>query len=91
MSSLLACQDGAGFTTIAPVSGVVFLPFECADGPPVNVIGFHGTNDFVTPFNGGPVFGGGGLSYPGAPQGMAGWVIGMRAQPRRTRPRCPLT
>jgi len=74
MSSLLACKDGARFTTIAPVSGVVFLPFECSDGPPVNVVAFHGTNDFVTPFNGGPVFGGGGLSYPGAPQGMAGWV-----------------
>ncbi len=74
MSSLLACKDGARFTTIAPVSGVVFLPFECSDGPPVNVIAFHGTSDFVLPYNGGSVFGGGGLSYPGAPQGMAGWV-----------------
>ena len=74
MSSLLACKDGARFTTIAPVSGVVYLPFECADGPPVNVIAFHGTTDFVLPINGGSVFGGGGVSYPGAPQGMAGWA-----------------
>jgi hypothetical protein len=34
MSSLLACKDGAQFTTIAPVSGVAFLPFECGDEPP---------------------------------------------------------
>jgi polyhydroxybutyrate depolymerase len=74
MSSLLACKDGARFVTIAPVSGVAYLPFACAEGPPVNVIAFHGTKDFVLPYNGGSVFGGGGLSYPGAPQGMAGWA-----------------
>ncbi len=76
MSSLLACKDGERFTTIAPVSGVVFLPFECAEGPPVNVIAFHGTSDFVLPYNGGSVFGGGGLSYPGAPRG---WPAGLIA------------
>jgi polyhydroxybutyrate depolymerase len=86
MSSKLACKDGARFTAIAPVSGVVFLPSECKEGPPVSVIAFHGTNDFVLPFDGGSVFGGAGLSYPGALQGMDGWVTrgGCAATPEKT-------
>ncbi|HTN79431.1 MAG TPA: PHB depolymerase family esterase [Acidimicrobiales bacterium] len=74
MSSLLACKDGAQFSVIAPVSGVVFFPWECSEGPPVTVISFHGTADPVLPYNGGPILGvNSGFPYPGVAQGMAGW------------------
>ncbi len=87
MSSVLACKDGGRFRAIAPVSGVVFFPWECTDGPPVTVIGFHGTKDFVLPYDGGPIFGGGGAVYPGAPQAMDGWAA--RAHCASTPDRIP--
>ncbi len=74
MSSLLACEQGDRFRSIAPVAGVIFFNWACADGPPVSVIAFHGTDDPVLPYAGGPIFGGGGTSYPGAPPAMDGWA-----------------
>jgi polyhydroxybutyrate depolymerase len=74
MSSILACKKADRFRVIAPVDGVVFFPWECTDGPPVSVIAFHGTKDPILPFNGGPIFSGGGATYPGAPPAMDGWA-----------------
>ena len=75
MSSLLACEQGDRFRAIAPVAAVIFFPPLCGKGPPVDVIAFHGTDDFVVPYNGGPIFGvGSSVVYPGVAQGMNGWA-----------------
>ena len=74
MSSVMACREGNRFRAIAPVSGVVFFGPLCSGGPPVTVIAFHGTQDPILPYNGGPVFGGGGVTYPGVAPAMAGWA-----------------
>lgn len=74
MSSVLACREGERFRAIAPVAGVVFFGPVCSAGPPVTVIAFHGTQDPILPYNGGPVFGGGGTRYPGVAPAMAGWA-----------------
>ncbi len=86
MSSLLACEQGDRFRAIAPVSAVIFFPPVCTNGPPVSVIAFHGTDDFVVPYDGGPIFGGAGVIYPGVAKGMSGWVSRAHcaATPQRT-------
>jgi polyhydroxybutyrate depolymerase len=82
MSSLLACEQGDRFRAIAPVSAVIFFPPVCTKGPPVSVIAFHGTDDFVVPYAGGPIFGAGGsVVYPGVAAGMSGWATRAHCAP----------
>jgi polyhydroxybutyrate depolymerase len=83
MSSVLACRQGERFRAIAPVAGVVVFGPVRSGGPPLTVIAFHGTQDPILPYNGGPVFGGGGTSYPGVAPAMAGWAArgGCKASP----------
>ena len=87
MSSVLACKEGDRFRAIAPVAGVVFFGPACSAGPPVTVIAFHGAQDPVLPYNGGPVFGGGGMLYPGVAPAMAGWAArgGCTSPPQNLR------
>jgi len=60
MSSLLGCELNDLIAAIAPVAGTV-VP-RCPDGRPVPVIAFHGTDDRLVPFEGGPS---GRLGLPG--------------------------
>ena len=86
MSSLLGCKEGDRFRAIAPVAGVLFFEPTCA-GPPVSVIAFHGTRDPIVPYDGGPIFGAGGVSYPGVDPAMAGWAerAGCASPPETTQ------
>ena len=52
MASQLGCDASSVFAAIAPVAGLRY-PSPCPASRPVPVIAFHGTADFVDPFNGG--------------------------------------
>jgi polyhydroxybutyrate depolymerase len=52
MASQLACDASGVFAAIAPVAGLRY-PSPCPASRPVPVIAFHGTADFVDPFDGG--------------------------------------
>jgi polyhydroxybutyrate depolymerase len=52
MASQLGCDASGVFAAIAPVAGLRY-PSPCPASRPVPVIAFHGTSDFVDPFNGG--------------------------------------
>ena len=56
MAERLGCVSGDLFAAIAPVAGWYVAAVECTgQGPPV--MAFHGTADFVVPYNGdGPLF-----------------------------------
>ncbi len=54
MSSRLACDLADRFAAIAPVAGVWF-PEDCAPARSVAVLAFHGEEDRIIPFEGGPV------------------------------------
>jgi polyhydroxybutyrate depolymerase len=84
MSSLLACEENGPVGTIAPVAGVVYLPFLCDAGPPRSVIAFHGTDDRVLPYGGGPIPGASVL-YPGVAPAMAGWAHRAQCAPEPER------
>jgi polyhydroxybutyrate depolymerase len=81
MSSLLACEEDGPVRAIAPVAGVAYLSFLCDAGPARSVIAFHGTDDRVLAYAGGPIPGAGGLLYPGVAQAMAGWADRARCAP----------
>ena len=69
--------------TIAPVAGVIYLPFLCDAGPPRSVIAFHGTDDGVLPYGGGPIPGSGCLVPGRRPSdGGMGETCALRADPR---------
>jgi polyhydroxybutyrate depolymerase len=55
LSHRLACEAADRIAAIGPVSGTMALP-TCTPSRPVPVQQFHGTSDFVVPYNGG-VFG----------------------------------
>jgi polyhydroxybutyrate depolymerase len=70
MASQLGCDASTVFAAIAPVAGLRY-PSPCPASRPVPVLAFHGTADFIDPFNGG------GLGYwtysvPAAAQMWAG-------------------
>jgi polyhydroxybutyrate depolymerase len=52
MASQLGCDASSVFAAIAPVAGLRY-PSPCPASRPVPVIAFHGTADFVDPFDGG--------------------------------------
>jgi polyhydroxybutyrate depolymerase len=54
MSVTLACFLSNRIAAIAPVAGLFFFP-GCPSIRPVPVIAFHGTDDKIVPFEGGPV------------------------------------
>jgi polyhydroxybutyrate depolymerase len=54
MSVTLACFLSDRIAAIAPIAGTFFFP-GCPSVRPVSVIAFHGTDDSLVPFEGGPV------------------------------------
>lgn len=70
MSHRLACEASDLIAAIAPVSGVLGLPPDDCNPPrPVPLIHFHGTDDFLVPFEGGGLAG----SIP-VPASMDFWI-----------------
>jgi polyhydroxybutyrate depolymerase len=59
MASQLACDASSVFAAVAPVAGLRY-PSPCPASRPVPVIAFHGTADFIDPFDG---FGSGSWTY----------------------------
>ncbi|MBW2465068.1 MAG: prolyl oligopeptidase family serine peptidase [Deltaproteobacteria bacterium] len=54
MAYRLACEASDLFAAIAPVAAVLGLPDEqCTPSRPVPVMEFHGTSDFIVPYDGG--------------------------------------
>ncbi|NUO54080.1 MAG: hypothetical protein HOV80_34980 [Polyangiaceae bacterium] len=68
LSHRLACEMSDRIAAIGPVSGTIAVD-ECTPSRPVPVMQFHGTSDFVVPYNG---FGLGGAAS--VPDTEAGWV-----------------
>jgi polyhydroxybutyrate depolymerase len=52
MSDLLGCNASDVIAAIGPVSGGYSSAQECAPGRPVPVVGFHGTDDRLIPYEG---------------------------------------
>jgi polyhydroxybutyrate depolymerase len=55
MSMALACTSDR-FAAVAPVAGANFVS-DCETDDPPPIIGFHGTDDSLAPYDGGDVFG----------------------------------
>lgn len=51
MAAQMACGPDRPFAAIALVAGASF-PDNCSSSDPVPVLAFHGTSDFIVPFNG---------------------------------------
>ncbi len=68
LSHRLACELSDRIAAIGPVAGTLAVD-ACSPSRPVPVIHFHGTSDFVVPFDGGGL--GGGKSVDDT---IAGWV-----------------
>jgi polyhydroxybutyrate depolymerase len=62
MSSRLACELGDRIAAIGTVAGTSF-PRNCDPGRPMPVIAFHGTEDALVPYGGGPINAGLGLRF----------------------------
>jgi polyhydroxybutyrate depolymerase len=78
LSHRLGCERAGVFAAIAPVSGVVGMdPNRCNPARPVPVIHFHGTSDFVVPYEGGmpivPVLDLGVIDFRSVGQTLAMW------------------
>jgi polyhydroxybutyrate depolymerase len=77
MSLRLACDLSDRIAAVASVTGT-FLPPNCPQARDVPVIAFHGTDDAVVPFEGGPLGAGlgarYGLSSPPIEETVAGWA-----------------
>jgi polyhydroxybutyrate depolymerase len=73
MSAQLGCKLNGRIAAIAPVAGSPYSERECRDEGPMPVIAFHGTDDELVPFEGGP---GGrlGLSLNSVRDNMKGWA-----------------
>ena len=54
MSVTLGCFLSERIAAVAPIAGLFFFP-GCPSTRPVSVIAFHGTDDRLVPFEGGPV------------------------------------
>jgi polyhydroxybutyrate depolymerase len=72
MSVTLACFLSDRIAAIAPVAGTFFFP-GCPSSRPVSVIAFHGTDDALVPFEGGPV-GGSALSVAPIEDSILKWA-----------------
>jgi len=60
MAYRLACEASDVVAAAASVAGVMALDLAACNPPrEISVMHFHGTNDFVAPYNGGGPFGGG--------------------------------
>jgi polyhydroxybutyrate depolymerase len=70
MSVTLACLLSNRIAAIAPVAGLFFFP-GCPSIRPVSVIAFHGTDDKLVPFEGGPV---GDLQAPPVEDSLQQWA-----------------
>ncbi len=68
LSHRLACEASDVVAAIAPVSGTMSID-ACAPARPVPVMEFHGTADFVVPFDGGGLG-----NSDSVPDTIAGWV-----------------
>jgi polyhydroxybutyrate depolymerase len=83
MSTLLACDLSRRIAAIAPVAGVNLVE-PCPRGAPVSVIAFHGEEDAVVGYEGGPCcFGVNDLDLVPVPEAVAGFAQrdGCRRQP----------
>jgi polyhydroxybutyrate depolymerase len=70
MSHRLACDAADSFAAIAPVAGVLGIPFEdCNPARPVPVMHFHGTADPIVPYNGN------GFGFVSVADTIAQWVL----------------
>ncbi len=69
MSSALACAAGDVVAAVAPVAGVSGPVGQCRG--PVPILEFHGTEDKLVPFEGGPTVGG--LPFAGVVTVMGRW------------------
>jgi polyhydroxybutyrate depolymerase len=61
MTSILGCRANDRIAAIAPVAGSPYPDLQCRSKGPMPVIAFHGTEDQLVPFEGGP---GGRLGLP---------------------------
>jgi len=61
MTSQLACHLNGRIAAIAPVAGSPYSELTCRGEGPMPVVAFHGTDDTLVPFEGGP---GGRLGLP---------------------------
>ncbi len=74
MSYVLACQLSDRITAVGSVSGAYLLPLaQCNPTRTVPVIAFHGTDDPIVPFTGGPS-GSFDYDFPVIPDWMAQWA-----------------
>ncbi|HEU0075813.1 MAG TPA: PHB depolymerase family esterase [Dehalococcoidia bacterium] len=73
ITSLLGCRLNDRIAAIAPVAGSPYSPPACSGAGPMPVVAFHGTDDALVPFEGGP---GGRLGLPINPvrDNMRGWA-----------------
>jgi polyhydroxybutyrate depolymerase len=73
MTSVLACREPDTFAAFGPVAVELFFP-GCGGSTPVAMAAFHGTDDPVVPFEGGPVRCCGGATLGSAPDALASWA-----------------
>jgi polyhydroxybutyrate depolymerase len=73
MTSLLGCRLNDRFAAIAPVAGSPYSELLCSGAGPMPIVAFHGTDDELVPFEGGP---GGRLGLPlnAVRDNMLGWA-----------------
>jgi polyhydroxybutyrate depolymerase len=69
LSHKLACELSDRIAAIGPVAGTMAIE-TCSPSRPVPVIHFHGTSDFVVPYNGG-----GAAGADSVKDTIAGWVL----------------
>jgi polyhydroxybutyrate depolymerase len=73
MTSVLACVASNRFAAFGAVAVEIYFK-GCGGTRAVSIVGFHGTEDRVVPFNGGITTGPGGATLGPAPTAMAGWA-----------------
>lgn len=74
MSTLLACELSDQIAAVGGVAGAYITPLEnCTPSRPVPLIVFHGTEDPIVPFEGGPSHSFD-LPFPAIPDFVAGWA-----------------
>jgi polyhydroxybutyrate depolymerase len=76
MANRLGCDMADVFAAIAPNAGAYYGWRDCAPSQPVAVLGFHGLDDAVVPYDG--VQG----SLPSAPEWAAGWATRNGCEPK---------
>lgn len=86
MASALQCLPDSPFLAYGQVTYAYYNVEECRDAPPAPMVYFHGTDDFIVPFNGSsdPWF------DPPVPEMMANWAdhngCGQEPQQERVSP-----